>query len=411
MADMSAVPLIALSSESKFLLSTLLNPIKCIPTDDGYPRDWRGIADLFSFGGELIPAIASNPDPISFILDVVTKKNPKTVIKDLQIVLEKIERWDVVDDTQPVFVKDAQKYYDHMERNETSAEMTDNNIDSKMLTVDDLYRVKAGLSMQRYDAFLLFADEDTNFVEQIIEYLEQKHNLKLCIKDRDLISGITFEHTAIMKLISERCNRLIVVLSPNFIKSTANEFFLNYAQAIGIEQNHRKIIPCLYQQCELPPQLKYTLLLDYNRSKLYDFWGRLKDSVRTVANDTLKNDSVDTKCEDVKINLPEVPSTSTLSLNSEMTPTTSKETSTGVAKTKSKLLSWTKKNLSPKSAPPTNLSSDDSQNDLIKKLPSLEGLDSLESSSISMEKTSKKVKKHKSIKACAKKIKSFVIKS
>lgn len=38
MADMSAVPLIALSSESKFLLSTLLNPIKCIPTDDGYPR-------------------------------------------------------------------------------------------------------------------------------------------------------------------------------------------------------------------------------------------------------------------------------------------------------------------------------------------------------------------------------------
>lgn len=120
---------------------------------------------------------------------------------------------------------------------------------------------------------------------------------------------------------------------------------------------------------------------------------------------------MDTKCEDVKINLPEVPSTSTLSLNSEMTPTTSKETSTGVAKTKSKLLSWTKKNLSPKSAPPTNLSSDDSQNDLIKKLPSLEGLDSLESSSISMEKTSKKVKKHKSIKACAKKIKSFVIKS
>lgn len=45
-----------------------------------------------------------------------------------------------------------------------------------------------------------------------------------------------------MKLISERCNRLIVVLSPNFIKSTANEFFLNYAQAIGIGKKFKLFI-------------------------------------------------------------------------------------------------------------------------------------------------------------------------
>lgn len=61
-----------------------------------------------------------------------------------------------------------------------------------------------------------------------------KFFLQLCVKDRDLISGATFEHEAVMQLISERCNRLLVVLSPNFLNSPANKFFLNYAQAVGI---------------------------------------------------------------------------------------------------------------------------------------------------------------------------------
>lgn len=39
---------------------------------------------------------------------------------------------------------------------------------------------------------------------------------------------------AIMELISNRCNRLIVVLSPEFLTSPENTFFLSYAQAVGI---------------------------------------------------------------------------------------------------------------------------------------------------------------------------------
>lgn len=61
-----------------------------------------------------------------------------------------------------------------------------------------------------------------------------KYIFQLCVKDRDLIAGVTFEHEAIMTLISERCNRLIVIISSNFLKSPANKFFLNYAQALGI---------------------------------------------------------------------------------------------------------------------------------------------------------------------------------
>lgn len=60
-----------------------------------------------------------------------------------------------------------------------------------------------------------------------------KYIFQLCLKDQ-LLGGIIFEHEAVMKLISERCNRLIIIISPNFLKSPANKFFLNYAQALGI---------------------------------------------------------------------------------------------------------------------------------------------------------------------------------
>lgn len=55
---------------------------------------------------------------------------------------------------------------------------------------------------------------------------------QLCTKD-DLIGG-QFEHEVVMNLIADRCNRLIVIVSPAFFESPANTFFTNFAQAIAI---------------------------------------------------------------------------------------------------------------------------------------------------------------------------------
>ncbi|XP_074106046.1 LOW QUALITY PROTEIN: myeloid differentiation primary response protein MyD88 [Cotesia typhae] len=400
MADLSKVPLNVLSTESKFILSALLNPIKCIPTEDGYPR-LEGVADLFSLGGELIPAISNEPDPVAFILNVATQKNPQLVIKDLQVILEKLERWDVFDDTQPVFDKDAQEYYKRVERNETSADVVDNDIENQILTFDDLHRVKTGLSTQRYDAFLVYADEDADFAQEIIENLEQKQNLKLFIKDRDFVRGIPFEHVAVMDMISERCNRLIVVLSPNFIKSSANDFIVKYAQGVGIKQNLRKIIPCLYEQCTIPKALQFMTLLTYNKSNVY-FWKRLQDSIATVPIDTPKNELTSAKCEELISKAPQVPNTP-MSQVSDLEASSTPE----VSKKKSKF-QWPIKQKS-KQVTTKTLSSDDSQNDLI-KLPSLEGLDNLDSTSISIDHTPGKQKKTKSMKVCTRKLKSLVSK-
>ena len=279
--DLSVVPLVALSNESKQVIATLLNPLTVIPSENGLPRDWRGLADLSNFPGEMMPSLATHPNPSARILTVWEEKCKNIMIKDFQAILEELDRWDIVDDTLELFERDAEKYSMLLQKSQSSAEVIANEIDQKVLTVDDLHRLKKGLENQYYDALLLYADEDVMFANEMVDKLEKLHNLKLCLKDRDLIGG-ALEHEALMILIAERCNRLIVIVSSNFLKSRENKFFLNYAQAVGIDKQQRKVIPCLYEKCQLPPQLKYMFILDYNRvGKMYDFWGRLRDSIQT----------------------------------------------------------------------------------------------------------------------------------
>lgn len=278
--DLSAVPLVALSSESKQVISTLLNPPKVLPSDNGLPRDWRGLAHLCNLSGEVMPLLTTHPDPSAYILTAWEQKQKTITLKDFQAALEEIDRWDILCDALEHFERDAERYLDQLQKSRTSAETLENDTDEKVLTVGDLHRQRQGLENQYYDAFLLYADDDIKFATEMVDKLEGQYNLKLCLKDRDLIGGITFEHEAVMTLISERCNRLIVIVSSNFLKSPENKFFLNYAQALGIEKRQRKIVPCLYEKCRLPPQLSYMFILDYNRVGLYDFWAKLRDSVQ-----------------------------------------------------------------------------------------------------------------------------------
>lgn len=104
------------------------------------------------------------------------------------------------------------------------------------------------------------------------------------MKERDLIAGI-FESDIIMRMISERCDRLVVIFSNAFFEnSAANSFFLKFAQALGIEQRKRKIIPCMHEAgCKLPPTLSFYFTLKYREATQYfNFWAKLYDSIQTV---------------------------------------------------------------------------------------------------------------------------------
>lgn len=79
----------------------------------------------------------------------------------------------------------------------------------------------------------MFDDDDIIVATELIEKLEKDYKLKLCVTERDLVGG-SLEFDAATRLITERCNRLIVIISPAFLESQANKFFLKFAQALGI---------------------------------------------------------------------------------------------------------------------------------------------------------------------------------
>lgn len=102
--------------------------------------------------------------------------------------------------------------------------------------------------------------------------------------------GLSFEHDAIRQLLTERCDRLVVILSPDFVCSDLNEYIANLAQSLGIAQRKRKIIPCLYKQCEIPEIFRHIHLLNYQRSKqFYNFWDKLKLSLQTTPEERIAN--------------------------------------------------------------------------------------------------------------------------
>lgn len=91
---------------------------------------------------------------------------------------------------------------------------------------------------------MLFAEEDIAFATELIDTIEKQYGAKLCVKDRDMVGGIV-ESDAIMKLITERCNRLIVIISDAFFHSPWNKFFFTYAQKLGIGMLKLKILFCI----------------------------------------------------------------------------------------------------------------------------------------------------------------------
>ncbi|KAF6209095.1 hypothetical protein GE061_014838 [Apolygus lucorum] len=269
-------PLSALRNSTREVISSLLNPCKVIPSPSGYPRDFRGLVYL----ADVPTPPCKSPDPTDTVLKSWQKACNPTVA-DFIRALEQIDRWDIIEDINEFVGKDVHDFQQRGSATEKPNVDLYSESDKQILTVDDVRRINEGLEPQIYDAFLLYSDDDADFASEMVTKLEKDYQLKLCLKDRDLVGGVTFEHEAIMRLISERCRRLIIIVSPGFIESSANKFFVTYAQALGIEQRQRKIVPCIYRRVTLPPELSYYFVLDHTRSSpLWDFWEKLSQSVK-----------------------------------------------------------------------------------------------------------------------------------
>jgi len=132
-----------------------------------------------------------------------------------------------------------------------------------------------------YDAYICYADEDVQFVSFLAQYLESSQiGLRLFIRDRDLLVG-SMKYDAFTYLIEKRCNYMVIVLTPDFLKSPECDFQARFATGLQIEQRSRKLIPIILKACEIPSCIRYVSKIDFSRgdSKWEWIWRKLITSI------------------------------------------------------------------------------------------------------------------------------------
>lgn len=101
--DLDEIPLSALRAKSRDLLSKRLNPIKVILSENGAPRDWRGVLNGIGLS-DAVNVVQQKPDEMKDVLERWSIDGKiKDTIGNLQKILGNIDRWDVVDDTNDNF--------------------------------------------------------------------------------------------------------------------------------------------------------------------------------------------------------------------------------------------------------------------------------------------------------------------
>lgn len=104
--ELENIPLGALSPRTIAILGLKLDTKKILPSEDGYQRDFRGIATLSGLSwSEYGPMISRLPHPTEKVLELWIKDKKNASLGQLQQVLGLIDRWDVVDDTDIFFSK------------------------------------------------------------------------------------------------------------------------------------------------------------------------------------------------------------------------------------------------------------------------------------------------------------------
>lgn len=253
-----------------------LNKEQLITTRQGLARDYRGLAELMGFSNlDIETHFRKSINPTKSVIEAFIYKNhdnrgdQPTSLNDLIKMIERIERYDVVDDLIPELIKIAaqcspsnlfDERYIPIDSSKLPIDSDPDTLVSstRLLTIDDTRQPFEAC----YDAFVCYAPEDHGHAESLISYLEQRG--KTVATASDLLPG-NFEHDSLVQLIDTRCRKVIIILTPNFLRSKECEFQTKFASEIGIKAGLPKIIPVLCEACNdssLPPLIKVISKID-----------------------------------------------------------------------------------------------------------------------------------------------------
>ncbi|XP_077993477.1 myeloid differentiation primary response protein MyD88-like [Glandiceps talaboti] len=282
LSDLSndSMPITFLSRRSRNILSRYLNP-------NLRGKDWRDVADLLEYDYLTILNWERKDDPMGEVLrDWSTKRNSS--VAKLKEVLVDLERDDILADIERSLERDIKQWKERVEREALEAdtpvqvnEVTGSAQNYPNLPETDELR---GITLrdhptgppETFDAYVCFCEEDRHIVMKMMSMLEKPpYGLKLCIDFRDLVPGTAYV-TATAELITNRCKRIIIVLSPEFLVSEQCDFQAKIALTFSPGARMKRIVPMLYKRCEVPNILRHITICDYTKSDLQEwFWDRV----------------------------------------------------------------------------------------------------------------------------------------
>lgn len=278
--DLTAVPLSALSNESRNILSSRLNPKKVIPIvgPDQLPRhrDWRGLASLAQISTEVAASINDYTDKTARVLEIWSKSSDGTAtIAKLLDFLQLIDRFDVCEDL--IDLHKENKLIVNPSNGDHQIVTWDEN-DKDIITYDD----KLLGFPQKYHAYVLYAREDKDFVDELVIRMRSQ-GLKLCTEE-DLLIGHPTRVEPVSRLILHRCRYTVLIYSSDFWKNSDIAFYTNLAHVDAINKQQIKLIPIKYRECIIPQLLAQYHCLHYMSGGVLNpyFWCKLSDSLRIV---------------------------------------------------------------------------------------------------------------------------------
>lgn len=107
--NMDTIPIKALGSKSRHRLSTYLNNKKILPSENFFPRDWRGLFDLARIPKPYFRAIEASANPMEELLLRWQEDGEGATMGQLQKFLINIDRIDCLDDCKEFFGKELYK--------------------------------------------------------------------------------------------------------------------------------------------------------------------------------------------------------------------------------------------------------------------------------------------------------------
>ncbi|CAG2164719.1 unnamed protein product [Oppiella nova] len=213
--------------------------------------------------------------------------------------LDRIERYDIIDDMTP-FLREDSRHYKSVKPSNDSSEPN-----HQMMAIEPKIII--------YDAYVCYADKDIGFVEQLSQYLESPNvGLRLFIRDRDLCLG-SWAYESFAQMVTSQCRKVLIILSPDFLECPECDFQTAFTTGLAIEQRNRILIPIIHKRCDLPPIIRMLTKIDMTRSlDTPDWtWNRLVNSIRIhSANQSFVTKSVAYESKPTLLQLPSVPSDS-----------------------------------------------------------------------------------------------------